>query len=132
MSMRTSAFFKQEKLCLKLTSDFIGRRMGRTSERPLGIASAILCYYWFGGDIIKLPSLIKISRWAAAPEAVVRSIIAVSAARSPKCFASLLPNFVGYPGDDVGRLVQFINGIDTGRISALVKFAHPKERWPLA
>lgn len=128
----TNASPKKEKLCLKLTSDFIGRRMGRTSNRPLGIASAILCYYWFGGEITKLPSLIKISRWAAVPEAVVRSILSVSAARRPKSFTTLLPNFVGYPGDDVGRLVQFINGIHTDRISDLVKFAHPKERWPLS
>jgi hypothetical protein len=122
---------RREKLCLGLATEFISRKMGRTSGRPLGIASAILCYYWFGGDISALPSLLKTSRWTAVPEAVVRSILAVSGARNLKSYRNLLPNFVGYPGDDVGRLVQFINGILIGKLSDLVRFAHPKDRWPL-
>lgn len=122
---------KKETHCLEIARDVISQKLGRTSGRPLGIASAVLCYYWFGGDIGALPSLLKISRWAAAPEAVVRSILAVSAARNPKYFKTLLPHFVGYPGDDVGRLVQLIESIYRGSITDLVTFAHPKDRWPL-
>ena len=127
-----NATSKREKLCLDLARDFIGQKIGKTSGRPLGIASAVLCYYWFGGDVKHLPSLLKTARWGAVPEAVVRSIVVVTAARTPAGFTELLPNFVGYPGDDVGRLVHFIEGAYKGRMGRIVKFAHPKERWPLS
>ncbi len=122
---------RQEKVCRALVLDFLTGKIGSTSGKPLGIASAVLCYYWFGGDVRDLPSILGIKRWASVPEPVVRSVLAVTAARRPRQYRELLPYLVGYPGDDAGRLAQFLEGISTGRIRDIIKFAHPKKRWPL-
>jgi hypothetical protein len=122
---------KNEKLCLDLAHDFLHRELRPTSKRPLGMASAVLCYYWFGGDADDLPKLLGTTRWVGVPDAVVRAILATTAARGPATFRDLLPHIVGHPSDDVGRLVQFIDGIQKGRITRINKFAHLKPRWPL-
>ena len=123
---------KNEAKCLNFVEDFLTGSIGKTSGKPLGIASAVLCYYWFGGDVMSIPHLLKIKRWSTKPESVVRAIVAVTAAREPKKFREMLASLAGYPGDDIGRLVQFIDAFWQGSIPFIVKFAHPKKRWPLS
>jgi hypothetical protein len=121
-----------EKKALNLVTRFLDGTLGPCSGGELGRGSAILTYYWLGGDENHLESVVGATGWSKVLTQVARAFLATHAATSPTRFKDAAIKFVGHPSDDVGRLTEFINAIIAGEIGKLpFAFAHLKPRWPL-
>jgi hypothetical protein len=114
-------------LCL----NFIRDKVPRTSKRPLGRASAVLAYYWFGGGIPKLVNILSRTKGHSLPSEVGRAWLAVVSARAPQLVPDTNRALMGHPSDDVSRLAQFLSDLGRGKDFQLQPFASKRPRWPL-
>jgi len=121
-----------ETKALDLIERFLDGSLGTCSGGELGKSSAILAYYWLGGNVSELAVLVSGGDWSRVSAQVARSFLAALAATAPSRFQAHAIQFVGHPSDDVGRIVEFANAIITGTFAKPpFPYAHLKLRWPL-
>jgi hypothetical protein len=122
-----------ERKALELVERFLDGSLGASSGGELGKSSAILAYYWLGGNVGDLAALLSSVGWSRVSTQVARPFLAALAATAPSQFQAHAIQFVGHPSDDVGRIVEFSNAIVTGKFAKPpFPYAHLKPRWPLA
>jgi hypothetical protein len=123
---------RDEKMALDLVTRYLDGSLAASSGGDIGKASAILAYYWLGGDIKCLATKLEKKGWSKLSTQVARAFLAALAATSSREFAKTAIKFVGHPSDDVARITEFIQAIHLGEILTLkFPFAHLKRKWPL-
>jgi len=123
---------KDETMALNLVTRYLDGNLTSSSGGDIGKASAILAYYWLGGNIKRLAAKLEKRGWSKLSTKVARAFLATLAATASGEFAKTAVKFVGHPSDDVARITEFIQAIRLGELVAMkFPFAHLKSKWPL-
>jgi len=131
MLLLSDASGRDEDACLELADDYITGRLHSSVPKPLGVAAAVICHYWFGGSSKRLLDSITDLRPDCTPSVSCRAMLATLFALNLRRYDSFVSRCTTHPSDDVGRLCQFLSTVRSGTLARAIGFASLKLKWPL-